>query len=78
MKKLAYRLFLSIVFLLTTLVFQAQCAMCKANAENASRDNASVGEELNDGIIYLMLMPYMMLAVVVMIFYRKKIMAFIR
>jgi hypothetical protein len=77
MKKLAYRLFLSIVFLLTTLVFQAQCAMCKANAENASRDNASVGEELNDGIIYLMLMPYM-LAVVVMIFYRKKIMAFIR
>jgi hypothetical protein len=64
--------------MLTTLVFQAQCAMCKANAENASRENASVGEELNDGIIYLMLMPYMMLAVVVMIFYRKKIMAFIR
>jgi hypothetical protein len=78
MKKFAYRLFLSIVFMLTTLVFQAQCAMCKANAENASRENASVGEELNDGIIYLMLMPYMMLAVVVMIFYRKKIMAFIR
>lgn len=78
MKKLAYRLFLSIVFLLTTLVFQAQCAMCKANAENASRENASVGEELNDGIIYLMLMPYLMLAVVVMVFYRKKIMAFIR
>ncbi len=78
MKKLTYRLFLSMVFLLTTLVFQAQCAMCKANAENASRENASVGEELNDGIIYLMLMPYLMLAVVVMVFYRKKIMAFIR
>ncbi len=56
----------------------AQCAMCKVNAENASRENISVGEELNDGIIYLMLMPYILLATVVMVFYRKKIITFIR
>jgi hypothetical protein len=72
------RFLLAISFLLTTVVYHAQCAMCKANAENATRENASVGEELNDGIIYLMLMPYIMFAVVVVVFYRKKIMAFMK
>ena len=39
----------------------AQCAMCKANAENA-KDDAAKG--LNFAIMYLLVIPYILIAVI--------------
>lgn len=57
----------------------AQCAMCKATAESATENiDKGIGEGLNAGIVYLMLIPYVLLATVGLVFFRKKITAIFR
>lgn len=52
----------------------AQCAMCKLNAENASENKgAGFGEGINAGIVYLMGIPYILLAGGAFVFFRHKI-----
>lgn len=65
------------VFLLADFA-DAQCAMCRATAETASKQNTGIGEGLNSGIVYLMLVPYVLLATVAFVFFRKKIGAFFK
>ena len=42
----------------------AQCAMCRANAESSLKNDAggSIARGLNKGILYLMAIPYLLLA----------------
>lgn len=47
------------MFLFTIEDINAQCAMCRAVLENNS-DN-SVAEGINDGIVYLMVFPYLLM-----------------
>ena len=51
-----------IISFLVTLAFQeklsAQCAMCKAVVEANLKEGGSAGAGLNEGILYLMAMPY--------------------
>ncbi len=54
--------------LLYTLSSQAQCAMCRASLE--SEGNTSKAEAVNDGIVYLMVIPYVLVAVVGVVVYR--------
>ncbi|MFM7310317.1 MAG: hypothetical protein ACKOZY_06895 [Flavobacteriales bacterium] len=55
----------------------AQCAMCRATAESASDHvDQGIGASLNSGIVYLMVLPYILLATVALVFFRKKIQAF--
>jgi hypothetical protein len=37
-----------------------------------------IGEGLNAGIVYLMLVPYVLLATIALVFFRKKIMGIFR
>ena len=49
------------LILLITITFnelKAQCAMCKAVVEANLEAGGSAGAGLNDGILYLMAMPY--------------------
>lgn len=39
----------------------AQCAMCKAVVEANLKEGGSAGAGLNDGILYLMAMPYILI-----------------
>ena len=49
----------------------AQCAMCKAVLEsNMQSGEEAVGKGINDGIIYIMFVPYILLAVVGYVMYR--------
>jgi len=51
----------------------AQCPMCKASVEsNMARGETVVGMGLNDGILYLMAMPYIAVALIAFIWYRSK------
>ena len=58
----------AIVFLLPRLA-GAQCAMCRAVLE--SEDNIAVAEGINNGIVYLMAIPYVLVAVLFYFVYRK-------
>jgi hypothetical protein len=65
--------------LMVNLAVSAQCAMCKATAESATENvDKGIGEGLNAGIVYLMLIPYVLLATVALVFFRKKIVAIFR
>ncbi len=57
----------------------AQCAMCKAVAENAT-DEAGYGlaNGLNNGILYLMGIPYVLLVILFAVFYRNRIKGFLK
>ncbi len=63
-KGILYILF-SVFFTLNT---QAQCAMCRASLE--SEGSTAKAEAINDGIVYLMVIPYVLVAVVGVVVYR--------
>ena len=53
------KLFFSFLILLAFHTkLRAQCAMCKAVVEANLKEGGSAGAGLNDGILYLMAMPY--------------------
>lgn len=64
MKKL-----LIIVFVLSTQLLSAQCAMCKAVVESGDNEMA---EGINSGIIYLMAFPYILVAIAAYFIYRNR------
>jgi hypothetical protein len=69
MKNLKITLFLLFSFL-NTVTF-SQCAMCKATAESSGSVTG-----LNDGIIYIMFVPYLLLGAFVFFVFKKKIFTF--
>ena len=67
------RFFNSILFfLLASQNADAQCSMCKAVVEANLESGGSIGAGLNDGILYLMAMPYISILVVGLIWYNLK------
>ena len=63
-----------LILLLVLLVFpsvsEAQCAMCRAVVESES--DGKTAEAINNGIVYLMAVPYVLVAGLFFFFYRKK------
>ncbi len=58
MKKLKYTLPLLFILSINTPSF-SQCSMCRAVAETGAKDETmKVGRGLNNGILYLLAMPY--------------------
>lgn len=72
MKKYLYSVLLSFVCLLSSTGVQAQCAMCRASLEsNVSDGNvASISAQLNLGIIYLFVTPYLLFFLMAFLWYR--------
>lgn len=62
------------VFLLVLILFsgsaRAQCAMCRAAL--TSEGNATKAAAVNDGIVYLMIVPYLLVAGIGYAIYRMK------
>jgi hypothetical protein len=57
--------------LLTQSVSLAQCAMCRASVENnVSNGETTIGAGLNNGILYLFVMPYLMAAIIGFFWYK--------
>ncbi|MDP1728416.1 MAG: hypothetical protein Q8M15_16650 [Bacteroidota bacterium] len=58
--------------LLASMPAKAQCAMCKTNVENARKEGHTlVGSTLNNGIMYLLFLPYAIAGVFGYIYYKK-------
>lgn len=60
--------FIFISFFLIAESISAQCAMCKAVVESG---DAEMAEGLNNGIVYLMAFPYILVGVAAYFLFRK-------
>lgn len=49
----------------------AQCPMCKTSVESGLKEGNTVGMGLNDGILYLLAMPYILVGAVGFFWYRS-------
>ena len=60
------------LFIIALFVFKisahAQCAMCRAALSNDA--NTKQAEAVNDGIVYLMVIPYLLVAVIGVFIYK--------
>ncbi|MFV8365183.1 hypothetical protein [Flavobacterium sp. XS1P27] len=59
-----------LVFSLSSLSANAQCAMCRAAL--TSEGNTTKAAAVNDGIVYLMVIPYLLVAGIGYAIYRMK------
>jgi hypothetical protein len=71
MKKVTLFLFLFIIMAVTVEVL-AQCPMCKTSLEEARKTGSQVGSTLNNGILYLLALPYTIAIVFGFIWWRNK------
>lgn len=63
---------LIVCFTGTPSLVQGQCAMCKKSAENANdRDDTAIASTMNQGVLYLLALPYIAAGVVGIIWYRN-------
>jgi hypothetical protein len=60
---------LVVAFILVPQVSEAQCAMCRAVLESAG--NTATAEGINNGIVYLMAIPYVAIGVLFYFVYKK-------
>ncbi|MAQ76459.1 MAG: hypothetical protein CL613_09025 [Aquimarina sp.] len=63
-------LMITTLFLVISISSNAQCAMCRAVLESGS--DQKVAEGVNNGIMYLMIIPYILIAVVGYFVYKSK------
>ena len=60
MKLIRYHLICTLLF--ASELVSAQCSMCRAVLESGA--DAKMAEQLNDGIVYLMMMPYLLVGTI--------------
>lgn len=68
MKK--YYIFL--LFSLLLIGLSAQCPMCKMTAESNMKDGGMAGRGLNQGILYLLLLPYLAMSILMYLYWKSK------
>ncbi|HEU0136281.1 MAG TPA: hypothetical protein VFQ50_03245 [Flavobacterium sp.] len=62
---------LAIILVLSPIPASAQCAMCRAALE--SSESGIKAEAVNDGIVYLMVIPYILVALIGYAIYKSRI-----
>lgn len=66
--KVFNKILFTITFLLLPFFVEAQCAMCRAALE--SEEGGVQAKAINDGIVYLMVIPYVLVAVAAYAIYK--------
>jgi hypothetical protein len=62
-----------LVIIFTNMTVFAQCAMCKAVTKSDMDTGGNISNGLNTGILYLMIVPYIILMIGGYFFFRKSI-----
>ncbi len=81
MKKTIIYLFIIVLSFSFNPAAKAQCSMCTINAEQGTKNGNTQGKGLNAGVIYLLSIPYLLIAGMGIIWYRtyrKKVSAVIQ
>jgi len=70
--KILLTLTLTLIFLITGVAAQAQCAMCRATLENnVSNGDIGIAAGINFGILYLFAAPYLVIGLIAFFWYRS-------
>ena len=75
MKKIRNILFilsLTFAFNFIPVDMNAQCPMCRMSAEKNLEEGGTMGAGLNKGILYMLLMPYMLVGTIGVLWYRNR------
>ena len=67
MKKIIF-----LFFIFKSFWVEAQCAMCKATAESNASNGGTLADGLNEGILYLMAFPYLILGAIAFAWWRHE------
>lgn len=70
-KNILYFLLTAFFFVFQIASVVAQCPMCKAAAESARREGSQKMASLNEGIMYLFFIPYLLIGGIGFIWYRN-------
>ena len=71
MKKAIVFLYILALSFAFTAEVKAQCSMCTVNAEQGSKNGNTQTKGINDGVIYLLSIPYLLIAGVGFIWYKN-------
>ncbi|RRN77163.1 hypothetical protein EIM50_21005 [Pseudoxanthomonas sp. SGD-10] len=72
MKGLRILMLLVCILLLTNISeVSAQCAMCQATVESSLKSGDNTAKGLNNGILYLLAAPYIAIAAIGFLWYKK-------
>lgn len=52
-------------------IVKAQCSMCAISAEQGTKNGNTQGKGLNSGIVYLLAIPYILIAGIGILWYRN-------
>lgn len=63
---------LTVMLIATAVDLSAQCPMCRIAAESNLENGGSAGVGLNTGILYMLTLPYLLVAVIAFIWYRNR------
>jgi hypothetical protein len=66
---------LALVFALNTMTVttaDAQCPMCKIAAESNLKSGGKAGKGLNQGILYMLAMPYLLVGTIAFVWWRNR------
>jgi len=69
-KKLTYIILFFALFIFNNTLF-SQCAMCKAVVESDLESGGKTALGINNGILYLMIIPYLLIAIVGFFIYKN-------
>lgn len=64
-----FKIAIFFILLLMPIMAEAQCAMCRAVLE--SEDSQAAAQGINDGIVYLMIFPYLLIGGIAYFIYRS-------
>lgn len=73
MSKIIIKISGAVLLVMLTIVDSfSQCAMCRITLENnVSNGEAGIGASINFGILYLLVMPYLLIGILAYFWYKK-------
>jgi hypothetical protein len=71
-KKFIVIIFISLFTLAVSKPLQAQCPMCKASAEASMKEGSNAAKGLNQGILYMLAAPYLLVGFIGFIWHRNQ------
>lgn len=72
MKTRQVLILVSLIILVCCFDMDAQCPMCKLGAETNLKGGGTAGAGLNNGILYMLSMPYLLVATLGIIWYKNR------
>lgn len=64
-------IFIILITFLMVVELDAQCPMCRMAAETNLKDGGTEGKGLNKGILYMLSMPYLLVATIGLLWWRN-------